>query len=123
VASTNLKTRPLQDRTVQAIIHEAEKLGAYAAPVFNRKGQVEEVHLFREGSLRSSVYRSEANRIWVWRPDGSTSETSTIPLAVQRGLDPQRKRHLKTSKTAENGALGLRHAASSEGAATSIPPP
>ena len=52
-------TRRLQDRTVQAIIAEAKKRGAHAAPVFNRKGQVEEVHLFREGALPASISRPE----------------------------------------------------------------
>jgi len=120
---TDLHSRPLQDRTVQAIINEAAKLGAYAAPVFNAKGQVEEVHLFRSGELRASVYRPAADRIWVWRPNGDVAAAANIPEAIQRGLDPQRKQKRKTTEMAENGPLGFRHAASSKGAATSIPPP
>jgi hypothetical protein len=49
--------RALRDTTVSAIITEATKRGAHAAPVFNRLGQVEEVHLFRDGALHSSISR------------------------------------------------------------------
>jgi hypothetical protein len=119
-----MKPRPLQDRTVQAIINEAEKLGAYAAPVFNRKGQVEEVHLFRDGELRASVYRPAADRIWVWRPGKQGgAAVADIPAAVQRGLDLPQKQKSEARKTAGFEPLRSRHTASSEGAAPTIPPP
>jgi hypothetical protein len=41
----NFTTRQLRDTTVNAIIAEAKKRGAHAAPVFNRLGQIEEVPL------------------------------------------------------------------------------
>jgi hypothetical protein len=78
--------RLLRDSTVDAIIVEATKRGAQAAPVFSHKGQIEEVQLFRDGALHSSISRPDAGRIWVWRPDRSMTEMEDIPEAVRVGL-------------------------------------
>jgi hypothetical protein len=116
-------TRRLQARTVEAIITEAEKRGAHAAPVFNRLGQVEEVHLFREGALQASISRPAADRIWVWRPGRGATEAAIIPEAVQRGLDPLRKQKHKEPKSQEMEAVRLMLAASSEVSATPVAAP
>ena len=55
-------------------------------------GQIEEVHLFRDGALHSSISRPGAGRIWVWRPDRSMTEVEDIPEAVRAGLFALRDR-------------------------------
>jgi hypothetical protein len=93
-------TRPLQDRTVDAIVAEATKRGAYAAPVFNRKGQIEEVHLVMAnyrpassgppwGALRSG----DRTRI---RPSCPTS-----PLLCSAPWTPCGNHNVRTQKTQE----------------------
>ena len=107
--------RALRDTTVSAIITEAEKRGAHAAPVFNRLGQVEEVHLFREGALQASISRPDAGRIWVWRPGRAPAYAGDIPEAAERGLDPERKQQHKEAKSQEMEPVRLMVAASSGG--------
>jgi hypothetical protein len=80
----------MQDRTVLAIIAAAATFGAVACPVF-RKGRVDEVHLFREGQLRASIFSSAEGRIAIWRLGGSEAVANTPFQAVQRALDPLRK--------------------------------
>jgi hypothetical protein len=95
-----------------------DKRGAHAAPVFNRKGQVEEVHLFREGALQASISRPDAGRIWVWRPGRNPAYAGDIPEAVERGLDPLRKQQHKETKSQEMELVRLMVAAPSEVPAT-----
>jgi hypothetical protein len=80
----------MKNITTRALPHseltEAKKRGAHAAPVFNHMGQIEEVHLFRDGALHSSISSPGAGRIWVWRPDRSMTEVEDIPEAVRVGL-------------------------------------
>ena len=90
--------RPLRDSTVDAIIVEATKRGAHGALVFNRRGQVEEVHLFRGGELRSSISRPDAGRIWVWRPDRPMTEAEDIPEAMRVGLFTLKENYEKSKR-------------------------
>jgi hypothetical protein len=80
----------MQERTVLAIMAAAATFGAAACPVF-RKGRVDEVHLFRGGQLRASIFSPAEGRIGIWRVDGSEAVANTPFQAVQRVLDPLRK--------------------------------
>lgn len=78
--------KPLQDRTVDAIIAEAEKLGAYAAPVMTRTGRVDEVQLLRGGRLQASIFRPLQGPLGVWRGDRDQVPASSVLEAVREGL-------------------------------------
>lgn len=94
--------RAMQPRTVDAIVAEAAKRGAHAAPVVNRKGFFDEVHLFRDGQLRASIFRPADSRLGVWRGDADQVLCANVSEAVQRGLDPLRKSKHKGSSTHGN---------------------
>jgi hypothetical protein len=80
----------MQERTVLAIMAAAATFGAVVCPVF-RKGRVDEVHLFRGGQLRASIFSPAEGRVGIWRVDGSEAVANTPFQAVQRALDPLRK--------------------------------
>jgi hypothetical protein len=89
--------KPLQGRTVDAIIHEARERGATACPVLNRQGTTDEVHLFRDGQLQASIFRPAEGGLGVWRADYDQTLAGSVSEAVQRGLDSLRKSQRKAA--------------------------
>ena len=83
--------RPMQQRTVTAITEAAEALGAVACPVLGRTGAADEVHLFRDGALRASIFVPTTGRLGIWRSDTDQVTANTPTEAVRRALDPLRK--------------------------------
>lgn len=81
----------MQERTVKAIIREALSLDAFAAPVINRKGALDEVFLYRDGKLQASIFSPLEGRIGVWRSDRDQVLANTPQEGVRRALEPQRK--------------------------------
>ena len=92
--------RPMQQRTVTAIIEAAEALGSVARPVFARTGAADEVHLFRDGAVQASIFVPTTGRLGIWRSDTDQATANTPAEAVRRALDPLRKRTRKLAKAA-----------------------
>jgi hypothetical protein len=93
--------RAMQQRTVTAITEAAEALGAVACPVVGRAGAADEVHLFRDGALRASIFVPTTGRLGIWRSDTDQAIANTPTEAVRRALDPLRKHTHRPSKVAE----------------------
>jgi hypothetical protein len=84
--------RPMQQRTVSAIIEVAKALGAVACPVIViQTGATDEVHLFRDGALQASIFVPTTGRLGIWRSDTDQATANTPAEAVRRALDPVRK--------------------------------
>jgi hypothetical protein len=84
--------RPMQQRTVSAIIEVAKALGAVACPVIViQTGATDEVHLFRDGALQASIFVPTTGRLGIWRSDTDQATANTAAEAVRRALDPVRK--------------------------------
>jgi hypothetical protein len=82
----------MQQRTVAAIIEAAKALGAVACPVtIMRTGATDEVHLFRDGAARASIFVPATGRLGIWRSDTDQVTANTPGEAVRRALDPLRK--------------------------------
>jgi hypothetical protein len=106
--------RPMQARTADAIIEAATALRAIARPVFTATGAIDEVHLYRDGQLRASIFKPTYGRLGIWRAEsGAAPATANTPAeAVRRALDPLRKHTRKLPKTAEIGHLSSCYTAS-----------
>jgi hypothetical protein len=92
-AGVDIKNRrPMQWRTVKAITEAAKTLGAVARPVIViRTGATDEVHLFRDGALRASIFVPTTGRLGIWRSDTDQATANTPAEAARRALDPVRK--------------------------------
>jgi hypothetical protein len=92
--------RPLQQRTLTAIIQAANDSGAVAS-VMTHKGVADEVHLFRGRKLVASIFKPTSGRLGIWRrADNHTATANTPAEAVRRALDPLRKHTRKLSEVA-----------------------
>jgi hypothetical protein len=89
----DVKTRPMQERTVDAVTRTARALGAYPALVWGRAGDVEEVHLFVRGEVVASVYNPPGKGIGVWRPGVRGGKT-----AIWKSPENRRERGLALSE-------------------------
>jgi hypothetical protein len=107
-ASINIADRkPLLDRTVDAIIAEADRLGAYAGPVMTRTGRVDEVHLFRDGQLQASIFRPANAPLGVWRGDRDQVPVASAAEAVREGL--RLSRAVPTQGNPRGAQVGFGH--------------
>jgi hypothetical protein len=90
--------RLLQARTADAVIEAAAALAAVAVPVFTAAGAVDEVHLYRGGKLRASIFKPATGRLGIWRSVCDQVTANTPEEAVRRAIDPLRKRTRKPAK-------------------------
>jgi hypothetical protein len=78
--------KPFQARTVENIQRVAAEHGVYAYPVYNRRTEVDEVHLLYDGGVIASIFRPASGGLGVWRSNREQARVANVVEAVSRAL-------------------------------------